>query len=259
MCTGPWTANAGVGEPTGTFALKVQHGATTIVDTIVAVPADIKLSDNTPEGFVQVGSVGSSPIILKMVSDDDPDFRIVHFFLNVPVSTEDIYAASSDSLLDPSNSATINVSISDLEFTDTTEVTPLLVNNNTFLTAFMRDNHLGSGGRFYSLPNSNFYGPGMLGPFAQAQVPGSFFFDGDASMYGFTGSFAQPRATWSWLALPNPGPLGVPAINIDGTISPGDGMVFELGLSVAFVGVPEPGTLAFLLPGMLAMLARRRR
>src|SRR5262245_4940954 len=85
-------ANAQVGEPTGTFGIRVRQGSNTIVDeSAVQVPADIKLSDGTPEGFVQIGSIGgrSTPIILKIVTDDDSTFRISHWYIDVPVSVND--------------------------------------------------------------------------------------------------------------------------------------------------------------------------
>lgn len=255
------TASAQVGEPTGSFGIKITQGSTTIVDTTVTVPSDIKLSDSTPESYVQLGSlaVTGDPIILKMVSDDDPYFRIVHFYVDVPADLNDIYYSGGASLVDPLASAAINVTISNLAFTNTTEVTPLIVNNNTFLTAFMRDDFGGTGGRFYDLPGANYYPPGWLSPFAEAQVPGAMFFDGDPTQYAFNGSWAQPTATWSWLNLPNPGAVGADAINADGTLSAGNGKVFELGLSVAFVGVPEPGTAALLISAAGLVFIRRRR
>lgn len=254
------SAQAQVGEPTGSFNITIQHGATTVVNANVIVPADIKITDGDPEDFVQIGTLGpgGAPIILKMVSDNDPNFRIVHWYIDVPASLNNIFMSGGDSLFNPANPNPISVSITGLSFAGTTSVTPLLVNNNTYLTAFMRDTFLGNGGRFYNLPGSNFYAPGVLSPQAQAQVPGSQFLDPNAALYSFGGTFGQPTATWTWGALPNPATFGSQAINANGTMSPGDGRVFELGLSVAFVGVPEPATLGFLLPGMLMMLRRKR-
>jgi hypothetical protein len=259
--SGAGVARAQVGEPTGMFNIKIQHGGTTVVDTVTSVPLDHKISDGDPEDYVQIGTIGpnNAPIILKMVSDDDPNFRIVHWYIDVPGDLNNIFSSNGDSLFNPANPAPIDVTITGLSFTGTTEVTPLIVNNSTFLTAFMRDTFLGIGGRFYALPGTNLYAPGVLGPQAQAQVPGNQFFDMNAGQYAFSGSFAQPTATWSWLGLPNPGAVGAAAVNADGSMSPGDGRVFELGLSMAFVGVPEPGTLAMMLPAVIAMIRRRRR
>ena len=251
-------AKAQVGEPTGNFNITIQQGATTIVNANVAVPLDHKISDGNPEGYVQIGTVGpmGTPVILKMVSDDDANFRIVHWYIDVPGSLNDINTSNGQSLINPADPSPVSVSITGLQFTGTTSVTPVLVNNGTFLTEYMRDTFMGTGGRFYNLPGSNFYAPGVLGPAAEAQVAGNQFLDGNNSLYTFGGSFGQPSATWTWGALPNP--AGSSAINANGSLVPGDGRVFELGLSVAFVGVPEPATLGFVLPGLFMMLRKRR-
>ena len=247
------SAQAQVGEPTGNFNITIQQGATTIVNANVAVPA--------PAGYVQIGTVGpmGEPIILKMVTDSDPNFRIVHWYIDVPGNLNDINTSDGASLINPANPAPVSVSITGLQFTGTSSVTPLLVNNSTYLTAYMRDTFLGTGGRFYNLPGSNFYAPGVLGPAAEAQVPGNQFLDGNTSLYSFGGTFGQPSATWTWGAMPNPAAVGAQAITTNGSLAPGDGRVYELGLSVAFVGVPEPATLAFVLPGLLLMMLRKRK
>jgi len=249
-------ALAQVGEPTGTFGIKITHGGTTIVDNPnVAVPTDIKLSDGDGEDFVQIGTIGpmNSPIILKIVTDDDPNFRISHWYIDVPASLANINLPGPTSLFDPSNPSPIEVEITNLAFTNTTNVTPLIVPNNTYATAFMRD----LGGVFYNMPLGNT--TGFPGPGTQVQVPGQAFFDADPAMYSFTGSNFGPTASWKWSGLPNPG-AGTTTNNGINPNAPsfGSGYVFELGLGVSFVGVPEPGTMT-LLGGAAVMLLRRRR
>lgn len=254
-------AMAQVGEPTGSFHLKVTHGATTVVNTNVIVPADLSITDGDPEDYVQVGTVGGDPIILKMVSEGGPDFRIVHWYLDVPDSLANIYLSGGTSLFDPLNPASIDVEVTGLAFTGTTGVTPLIVNNSTYLAAFMRDTYGGTGGRFYNLPQGTYFGPGVFSPEPQVQVAGQYFLDGNTALYNFTtSSFLSPTASWKWGALPNPGALGLTTVSSGNNNTPSDGgKVFELGLSVAFVGVPEPATLGLLAPGMLFALRRTRR
>jgi hypothetical protein len=255
-------AKAQVGEPTGSFGIRITHGGTTIVDyPAVPLPADFKLSDGDPEDFIQIGTIGpnAAPIILKVVSDDDPGFRIVHFYVDVPGNLADIHHSDGDSLFAPSDSGLIDVSITGLSFAGTTQVTPMLANNSTYLAAYMRDTYMGTGGRFYDLPEVTYVPPGVIGPEAQGQVAGEKFYDGDLSQYVFTGSFEQPTASFTWGAIPNPGAVSSQVINADGSLSPGDGKVFELGLSVAFVGVPEPGTIGLVASGLWTILTYNRR
>jgi hypothetical protein len=258
-------AKGQVGDPTGAFQITVSQGANIIANDIVTIGLGGELSDlkatfqdGTPESFTQIGSVGNSPIILKVVDDGDPNFRILHWYIDVPTSLADIYSSSGDSLVNPASPDPIDVTITGLTFAGTTDVTPLIVNNGTYLTAFMRDVFQGNGGRFYNLPDSTFFAPGILSPQAQAQVAGNKFFDPNAFQYAFAGSNNLGFATWTWDNLVNPGAVGAAAINADGSLAPGDGRVFELGLSMAFVGVPEPGSLSLLVPAAVMLMRRKR-
>jgi len=127
--------------------------------------------------------------------------------------------------------------VTNATFTDGGSVFPLIVNNNSFFTLFMRD----MAGRFYELPLTNAYnsyGHGVI----DVQVPGAPFMDGTTNPYSFT-SVSGIMSSWAWNNIVNPGP-STPVNDGSGSVSSaGAGYVFEIGLAVAFV--PEPGTIAF--------------
>lgn len=247
-------ARAGfVGQPTGTFGITIQQGSTIIVDNpSVTVPADIFIDDGDPEDFVQIGSTvpNGGPIILKIVSEGDSQFRILHFYIDVPISLGDIHSPGPDSLIDPTNPFGVDVTISNLSFTNSPYVYPLLVNNSTFAVTFQRDDN----GLFYNLNDGIATG---TGPSRQVQVYGTSFFDSNPE-----NSFAfvdGPTMTFSWLGLQNPGYTGATVNDGDDSIPDvvGSGYVFELGLGLAVV--PEPGTLGLLAAGIALCFGPRRR
>jgi len=256
-------ANAQVGEPTGSFEITVRQGGSIIAqDTVtIGVGGDLEdlkatFQDGDPEDFTQIGTIGAGadPIILKVTSDGGPSesFRILHWYIDVPVSLTDIYSPGPTSLFDPTG-GDIDVTITGLGFDGGTLASPLLVGNDTYLTSYMRDWQ----GHFYESPSANPYNYSGYGV-NDIQVPGSAYLDGDLSEYRFDVSGSGASSSWTWGNIVNPG-LATNVHNGFGSVTPLDpGYVFELGLSVAFVAVPEPSTLAMLVPGLI-LLARKRR
>jgi len=250
LCAVAAPATAYVGEPTGTFGLKITQGSNVIVDNpAVPVPSDIKISDGDPEDFVVVGMIGPvpTPIILKLVTEDDPNYRIAHFYVDVPISVADIHTPGPTSLFDPAGPIDITVEITGLTFAGTPYVLPRVEPNDTFFTAFMRD----EGGRFYNLPKGvtvNF-----PGPWTEVQVPGSAFLDAEpAYQFRFVDGGS---ATIIWEAIYNPGSISATVNDGFNPAAPATGYVFELGVGVAFV--PEPATIALLTWPMLLLVRTR--
>jgi hypothetical protein len=248
-----------VGEPTG-FTVTVKQGSTTIAQQALTVgPAgdinDTKVNDGDPEGFAQIGTLsgpqGPAPIIIKVVTGDDPMFRLLSVFINAPISLADIHSPGPYSLFNPALADPIEVSLTNMTFAGTTSATPLLVSNSSFLTAFMRS----MAGMFYELPQANPFNTFGWGV-NDIQVPGVRFLDPTISPYSFTAVTGAP-AEGTWSNIPNPGLTTTVHDGVSGGL-PSDGSVFELGLSMALVGVPEPSTVLMLLGG-LVILARRRR
>ncbi len=260
---GTSVANAQVGNPTGSFDITVRQGGSIIAqDTVtIGVGGDLEdlqatFQDGDPEDFTQIGTVGSgaseTPIILKVTSDGDSSFRVLHWYIDVPASLTDIYSPGATSLFDPMG-GDIDVSITGLEFDGGTLASPLLVGNDTYLTSFMRDWQ----GHYYESTSTNPFNYSGYGV-DDIQVPGMTYLDGDLSEYRFDVSSTGASSSWTWGNLVNPG-LSTKVHNGYGSTTPLDpGYVFELGLSVAFVAVPEPATLTMLIPGLI-LLARKRR
>jgi hypothetical protein len=256
-------AFAQVGEPQGSFLITVRQGGGIVAqDTVTIGPGmeldDLKATfqDGDPEDFTQIGTIGpgNDPIILKVTSDGGPSepFRILHWYIDVPVSLGDIYTPGPTSLFSPVG-GDIDVTVSSLEFANGVLAQPLLVDNDTYLTSFMRDWQ----GHFYESTHTNAYNYSGFGV-RDIQVPGEFYLDGTVPMYSFAAT-AGTSSSWVWDNIENPGLATTVHNGFNTGVNPLiPGYVFELGLSVAFVEVPEPATLTMLAPFIL-MAARRRR
>jgi hypothetical protein len=263
LLTGVEPAKADIWQPTGSANIVIRQGGNVIVDSTFSLGTpgaqltDFSPSwiDGTPESFTQIGTVGpqNSPIILKLTTDGDETFRLTHWYIDVPASLADIYSAGPTSLFDP-NGGAIDVTITGLTFTGGVAVLPSISDNNTYAVSFMRDVQ----GHFYENPLSNpynAYGHGIN----DIQVPGERYLDADTGQYMFNVIQSGTTASWSWTGLANPGLTSTVHNGLATGVTPQDpGYVFELGLSAAFVQVPEPATLGLVMFGAMAMLRRRR-
>ena len=253
-----------IGQPTG-FDIVLRHGQNTLASAHVDVgPAgdinDLSLIDGDDADFTTIGSLSpsESPIILKVVSEGDATFRLLHMFIDAPLSTQgnDIYLPGPQSLFNPADSSNIEVTITNMTFDGGKSTIPLVVNNNSFFTSYMRD----QAGHFYQSPDTNAfnsYGNGVV----DIQVPGEFYSDGSADPYNFTGT-PGVSSSFSWQNILNPGPnTPIHDGSQGGLPSTGAGYVFELGLAVAFVAdpVPEPQSLVLFGIGSLILTRRSRR
>lgn len=267
LATGGSVAHAQVGDPSGTFNIKIKQGGNTIVDHNVTIGPGGDLmdlrptyADGDPEDFTQIGSIGAareqSPVILKVVSDQSSNeaFRVTHWYIDAPVSLNDIYSPGPTSLFDP-NGGDIDVTITGLGFSNGVAAIPMLLPTPNYYTSFMRDIQ----GHFYESSGANAYnqfGNGLI----DVQVPGSEYLDGDLSHYTFDVHQTGTTTSWTWGHITNPGLLTKVNNGLGSTIDPlSAGYVFELGLSMAFVAVPEPATLGMLAIGAIPMLMRKRR
>lgn len=253
-------ARADLGLPEGAFSITIsQDGRASISDTFTIGPAgdlsDLQavFQDGDAESFTQIGAtVSGAPIILKMTTDGDAAFRITHWYIDVPVSMADIDSPGPTSLFDPLGGA-IDVTISGMAFDNGAEAMPFIVDNNSFFTSFFRDIN----GHFYETPSSNTYnsyGNGVI----DVQVPGQFYRDGDPT-YDFVVHQSGPVSSWTWENILPPD-LTTDVVNEFGIVGEPNspGYVFELGLAVAFIQIPEPGTIALLLPAVIMAFRRRR-
>lgn len=256
-------AHGQIGDPEGTFSITLRQGGSIVAQDVVSVGAggelqDLQASwqDGDPEDFTQIGAIGAeqSPIILKLVTTGDSSFRMTHWFIDVPASLADIYSPGPTSLFDPLG-GDIDVTISWLQFQNAAQVIPYIVDNQTFAVSFMRDYQ----GHFYesTLANSyDIFGHGIH----DIQVPGQAYLDSDLGQYNFTVLQSGEWSSWTWSGIVNPG------LNTDVHDGTGSrltpvvpGYVFELGVAVAFVPLPEPGSLGLLAVGLAGVAIRRRR
>lgn len=257
-------AFAAVGEPFGagpggTFSLKITQGNNVIVNSPnTPFPTDVKINDGDEESFVQVGTTPSgTPIIVKLVSDGaaSEDFRIMHVYVDVVDSLVGPIPpfSSTDSLFAIDPTQNIKVEIGNIGFIGTTNITPLVVNNQSFAVSYME----AFGGGFYMLPGTNpwnLFGQNRV----DVQVPGAQYLDGTADPYQFS-ALAGNVVNWTYDNLESPA-ANTPAefgIFASQMAVPG-GKVAELGLGIAFVGVPEPATMGLIITGLIPLLRRRR-
>jgi hypothetical protein len=256
------TAQAQLGDLSGTFDITVRQGGSVIAfDTVtIGLGGDLvdlqgTFQDGDPEDFTPIGTIGltGAPIILKVTTDGDSGFRASHWYIDVPVSLADIYSPGPTSLFDPLGGS-IDVTIDGLSFDNGAAGIPLIVANNSFAVSFMRD----ALGMYYELPGSrpyNAYGYGVN----DIQVPGETYCDADLGQYTFEVLQTGTSVSWRWSDIL---PATLATKVHDGTSSgvtplvPGH--VFELGLGMAFVPVPEPGTLLLVLGGWTALMCRTR-
>ena len=253
-----------VGEPSS-FTITVKQGTDVIAQKAVTVGPggdlpDIKIApqDGDSESFCQLitmtASRTPSPIILKLVSEPTPDmslFRLLHFYIDVPLSLQNIDAPGAVSLFNPLSTDQIEVSVTNMVFANGVAAIPQLCSSPTYDTSFMRDYN----GHFYESPQTtafNAHGSGIY----DIQVPGSAYLDGDTSQYTFN-STSGVSSSWTWGHIPNPGQNTNVNNGQNSTTPSQPGYVFELGLSVAFTALPEPATAGLLLLGL--MLIRRRK
>ncbi|MFH1419677.1 MAG: PEP-CTERM sorting domain-containing protein [Planctomycetota bacterium] len=263
-----------VGEPSGSFNITVKQGATIVAQDNVSIGPggdlpDLKATfqDGDPESHTQIGLIGlvpnQTPIILKVVSEPVADtpvvYRLLHFYIDVPLSMAAIHLPGPTSLFDPNGSPNIEVSISGMTFDNGVIAQPRLENLDLFYTSFMRDYQ----GHFYesvgALPY-DFNGNGVN----DIQVPGTQYLDESGGGTQLTPYLfaATPgvSSSWAWSDIRNPGL----ATTVHNGFSSGQapvqpGYVFELGVAVAFIAVPEPSTLALLSFGLLLVIRPRRR
>jgi len=256
-------AQAQVGEP-ASFDITVKHGAQVIatkhVNVAVDLP-DIKIDDGDPESFVQLITQTASglptPIILKVVSEplqNQALYRLLHFYIDVPLSMLDINHPGPVSLFDPNSLNKIDVSVANMTFDNGVNAQPRLENTPFFYTSFMRDYQ----GHFYQTPLAhpyNWAGHGII----DIQVPATAYLDGDASQYTFA-STSGVASSWTWGNIVNPGQTTKVHTGFQSGVTPVQkGYVFELGLAVAFVAVPEPATASLLILGALLLCRPNRK
>jgi hypothetical protein len=255
-----------VGEPSS-FTISVKQGSQVIAQKDVTVGVgqdlpDIKTTyqDGDAESFVQLITMTASgtptPVILKLVSEPVQDmsmYRLLHFYIDVPLSLQSIDLPGATSLFNESSSDSIEVSVTNMVFANGVMAQPLVGDDPYFYVSFMRDHE----GHFYQSPEAHPYGFAGHGIY-DIQVPGSSYLDANTSQYTFN-SVAGTSSSWTWGKIPNPGP-STKVHNGSGLVTPSHpGYVFELGLAVAFTAIPEPATAAFLLVGGLLLVRRRRR
>jgi hypothetical protein len=256
------SAQAQVGDP-ASFDITVKQGAQVIATKHVNVAAelpDLRIDDGDPESFVQLITQTASglptPIILKVVSEPSQDpalYRLLHFYIDVPLSMADIDHPGAVSLFNSNSNDQIEVSVANMIFNNGVAAQPRLENDPFFYTSFMRDHE----GHFYESPQTHPYNWAGHGIY-DIQVPATAYLDGDTSMYTFA-STSGVASSWTWGKIVNPGQNTKVHTGFQAHVTPSQpGYVFELGLSVAFVAIPEPATASMLLLGALVLCRSTR-
>jgi hypothetical protein len=246
---------AQVGELTGsgpgnTFSITIRQGGDILLqDNDVPFPSDIKTPGLTHVTLDDSLGTWENDITLQIHSEGgaEEQFRVSHWYIDT---------TGNDSLFDPLVTDEIEVEISGIRFTNGANIIPYLLNQDDYYVSYFMDEY----GRFYQTPGTNIYGTYHSDPWEKkdVQVPGNEYLDSTLNPYGFLAS-PGTEVSWTWKNIIPPGSTTL-AIDNDGNSHAND-FVYEMGLAVSYVVVPEPATLTLFM-GLLPLMiwgGRRRR